>query len=213
MDRPFIDGDDQTSDETEEPRHSRRWPTVVVSVLVVVIVIGAVLYEAASHYQPLSQSFGGGYGSEVLTGDGVLAVNRITGASPGKVVWTEPSGTFRVEVVFSINNDQRFGVTIDKVLAPANPSGTSNVHVYFDSKPNEEGAYGLKGGPAFTPTSLASKGQLELAIHWDQQCVPTSASSHATNYQSLPVVYSFLGFHHTVDVPIQTVTITPRTTC
>jgi hypothetical protein len=209
MDHPFIDSDEPASDETDdfdEPHHRRKWPTVVVSLVVVVLVIGAALYEAASHYQPLAQSLNGGYGAQVLTSSGALA------DSPS-AAWTEPSGSFRVEVIVTLNNDQRFGVTINNVLAPANPSGTSNVHAYFDSKGNGQGVYGYKGGPAFKPTTLASKGQLQLVVHWSQQCVPVSAQSEATTYTSVPVEYTFIGFHHTVNVPIQRLTITPRTTC
>jgi len=62
----------------------------VVSVVIVIVAIGVALYVAASHYQPLSQTLSGGYGSQVLTSNGTLATNRITSAS--NVVWTEPSG-------------------------------------------------------------------------------------------------------------------------
>jgi hypothetical protein len=213
MDHPLTDSVEWTNDKSEEPPARRRWPVVVVSLLVLIVAIGATLYVAASHYQPLSQSLGGGYGSEVLTAKGVLATNRVSGAGVRDVVWTEPSGSFRVEVVFSLNNDQRFPITIDKILPPAIPSGFSNVHVYFDSKPKAEGFYGLKGGPAFTATTLASKGQLELAIHWDQECVPTSAHSGEETYTALPVEFSFLSFHHTISVPIQSLTIAPRAAC
>jgi hypothetical protein len=212
-DHPFIDDDEPLIDEDDLPRGRRRWPIVVISVVVVVAAVGAALYVAASHYQPLSQSLGGGYGSQILTSNGSLATNRIAGGAAGQVVWTEPSGTFRVEVIVSLNNDQRFGITIDKVLAPANPSGNSNVQVFFDSKGNDLGFYGYKGGPAFHPTTLASKGQLELVVHWNQQCVPASAASGATSYTKLPVEYTFMGFRHTVSVPIDTLTITPRTSC
>jgi hypothetical protein len=212
-DHPFVDSDEEVDEPAAAPKR-RRWPIVLVSVFIVIVALGVALYVAASHYQPLSQSLDGGYGSEVLSSNGVLAANRVTGAGANTVVvWTEPTGSFRVEVVFTITNVERFPVTIDAASAPPNPSGTSNVHVYVDSKPKAEGAYGLKGGPTFTPVTLASGGQLELAIHWDQQCVPTSAASGATKYTSLPVSYTFLGFHHTVDVPIQTLTITPRATC
>jgi hypothetical protein len=206
MDRPFIDSDEQRIDEDEEPRYRRRWPTVVVSLLVAIIVIGVALYEEASHYQPLFQSLNGSYGSQVLTADGSLASSH--GAA-----WVEPNGSFRVEVIVTLNNEQRFGVTIVKVLAPQNPSGTSDVHAYFDSKGNAGGIYGYKGGPAFEPTSLGSKGQLQLVVHWTQQCVPISADNSVTTYTFVPVEYTFLGFHHTVNVPIQPVTIAPRTTC
>jgi hypothetical protein len=211
VDHPFVQNDEWVRDETDEAAKRRRWPVVVVSVVIVVAVIGAALYVAASHYQPLSQTLNGEYGSQILTSNGTLATNRTVGTNA--IVWTEPSGSFRVEVIVSINNDQRFGVTIDKVSAPANPSGTSNVHAYFDSKPNGSGTYGFKGGPAFTPTALASEGQLQLVVHWNQECVPTSAASGATTYTTLPVEYTFKGFHHTVSVPIDTLTITPRSTC
>lgn len=213
IDHPFVDNDDMLVDDDDLASGRRRWPIVVISVVVVIVAIGAALYLAASHYQPLSQSLGGGYGSQVLTSHGSLATNRIVGGAADKVVWTEPSGTFRVEVIVTLNNDQRFGVTIDKVLAPPNPSGTSNVQVFFDSKGSATGFYGYKGGRAFRATTLGSKGQLQLVVHWNQQCVPTSAASGATTYTTLPVEYTFMGFHHTVTVPIDTLTITPRSTC
>jgi hypothetical protein len=214
MDHPLVDSGEWEGDDADEPRRRRRWPIVVVSVLIVIVAIGVALYVAASHYQPLSQTLDGGYGTQVVSNSGVLALNRVTGtAGDQQTVWTEPSGSFRVEVIFSINNDQRFPITIDKVSPPAIPSGTSNVHVYFDSKPKDEGAYGWKGGPAFKPTTLASEGQLELVIHWNQQCVPTSADAGIHAYSALPVAFTFLSFHHTVSVPIRDVVIAPRATC
>jgi hypothetical protein len=212
IDHPLVDSDESLVDDSDERRDKRRWPIVVVSVVVVIVALGAALYVAASHYQPLSQFPGGGYGSQILSSNGTLATNRITGPN-GNIDWTEPSGVFHVEAVVTINNDQRFGVTIDKVLAPPNPSGTSDVHTYFDSKGSSIGSYGYKGGPAFTPTALGSKDQLELVVHWNQQCVPASASSAATKYTTLPVEFTFLGFRHTVTVPIDTITIIPRSTC
>ena len=211
MDHPLVDSDEWMGDEDTEPRTRRCWPIVVVSLLIVIVAIGAVIYVAASHYQPLSQTLNGEYGSQVLSSNGTLAVNHPVGTS--SVNWTEPSGAYRVEVIVTVNNDQRFPVTIDNVLAPANPSGNTNVRAYFDSTKAKQGAYGFKGGPAFTPTTLASKGQLQVVLHWTQQCVPMSAASGETVYTSVPVEYTFEGFHHTVNVPIDTLTISPRTTC
>lgn len=211
MDRPFVENDSWIGDEGEESQKRRRWPIVVVSVVIVVLAIGAVLFVAARNYQPLSQSLNGEYGSQIISSNGTLATNRVAGTSA--IVWTEPSGSFRVEVVVTLNNDRRFPVTIDKVLAPPNPSGTSDVHVYFDSKPGSPGAYGFKGGPSFKPTTLASGGQLVLVEHWIQECVPTSAASSTTTYMNLPVEYTFVSFHRTVTVPIKTLTIAPRSTC
>jgi len=213
MDQPLVDHDESEVDVSEESPRRRRWPIVVVSFVLVIVAIGAALYVAASHYQPLSQRFGGEYGSEILASNGVLATNRIAGGVDDNVIWTEPSGTFRVEVIVTINNDQRLGVTIDKVDAPANAAGNMNVRTFFDSKSTHQGAYGYKGGPRFTPTTLASGGELQLVVHWEQQCVPASAVHTATTYTTLPVEYSFLGFRHTVNVPIDTVTITPRANC
>jgi hypothetical protein len=213
MAHPFVDDDRSDVEDSEEPSGRRRWPVLVVAIVVVVVAIGAVLYVAASHYQPLSQSLNGGYGSQVLTANGALAPNRIVGGAGDTVVWNEPRGTFHVEVIVTLNNDQRFGVTIDKVLAPANAAGNMDVRAFFDSKTGAAGAYGYKGGPAFKATSLASKGQLQLAVHWSQPCVPASAVKGATTYTTLPVTYTFMGFRHTVNVPIDTLTITPRPNC
>jgi hypothetical protein len=212
IDHPFVESDEVMSDDAEVATR-RRWPIVVVSVVIVVVAIGAAFYVAASHYQPLSQSLDGGYGSEVLTSNGVLAASRASVEGLQGVVWTEPTASFRVEVVFTISNVQRFPVTIEKVTPPAIPSGSSDVRVFFDSKPGAPGAYGYKGGPSFTPTTLASKGQLELVIHWNEECVPTSADSGIETYRGVNVEYSFVGFHHTVSVPIQNLNIGPRSTC
>jgi hypothetical protein len=211
MDHPLVDSDEWTSDDDVEPTARRRWPIVVVSIIIVIVAIGAAVYVAASHYQPLSQTLNGEYGSQILSSNGTLALNHPVGAN--SVNWTEPSGSFRVEVIVTINNEQRFPVTIDNVLAPANPSGNTDVHAYFDSTKTKQGAYGFKGGPTFTPTTLASKGQLQVVLHWTQQCVPMSAASGETVYTSVPVEFTFEGFHHTVNVPIDTVTISPRATC
>lgn len=210
-DHPFVESDDPPVDEDDVALGRRRWPIAVVSLLVVVVAIGATLYLAASHYQPLSQSLGGGYGSQVLSGNGTLATNRSAGGG-NRIIWTEPSGTYRVEAIVTINNDQRFGVTIDKVFAPLNPSGNSDVRVYFDSSGTNVGTFGFKGGPAFHATTLASKGSLQLVVHWDQQCVPAS-STGAMTYTTMPVQFTFLGFRHTVNVPIDPLTIRPRATC
>jgi len=213
MDHPLVDHDDGELDESDEAPGRRRWPIVVVSIIVVIAAIGAALYVEASHYQPLSLVYNGEYGSQILTSNGALAVNRIVGGPHDKVVWTEPKGTFLVEVIVTLNNDQRFGVTIDKLVAPANASGNTNVRAYFDSKPKHPGAYGYKGGPPFKVTTLASAGQLQFVVHWNQECVPASASKSPTTYTSLPVEYTFMGFRHTVSVPIDTLTITPRPNC
>jgi len=213
MDHPFVENDELMGDEADEAPKRRHWPTVVVSVIVVIAALGAALFVAASHYQPLSQIRGGAYGSQILASNGALATHQFTTGANGNIVWIEPSGTFRVDVIVSLNNVQRFGVTIDKVTAPPNPSGTADVRVFFDSKPKLVGAYGYKGGAAFKPTTLASEGSLQLVVHWNQECVPTSAASGATTYTTLPVEYTFLGFHHTVNVPIDALTIAPRSTC
>jgi hypothetical protein len=209
-DHPLVDDDAALVDDEESPRGRRRWPIVLVSIVVVIVAITTALYIAASHYEPLSQTLGGGYGSQVLSSNGSLAANRLAGGD--RTIWTEPTGTFRVEVIVTITDDQRFGVTIDKVLAPPNPAGNSNVRVFFDSKGRGAGTYGYKGGPAFRPTALASKGSIQLVVHWNQQCVPASAAS-TTTYTTLPVEYSFVGFRHTVNVPIDDVSIRPRATC
>jgi len=56
IDHPFVENDEGMSDEPDERQKRRRWPVAVVSVLVVIVAIGAALYLAASHYQPLSQN-------------------------------------------------------------------------------------------------------------------------------------------------------------
>ena len=43
MDRPLVDSDEWMSDEDTEPRTRRRWPIVVVSLIIVIVATDAPL--------------------------------------------------------------------------------------------------------------------------------------------------------------------------
>ena len=110
---------------------------------------------------------------------GPVVERRVGGESPvGRrlqgVDWTEPSASFRVEVVFTeLERSNAFRSPSRRSRRRPTPRailGRARVLRFVEAK---QGAYGFKGGPAFTPTTFASKGQLEVVIHWTQQCVPT----------------------------------------
>ena len=131
------------------------------------------------------------------------------------MIWTEPSGSFRVEMMVTLNNDQRFGVTDRqgprrRRTRRARPTCTRT----SIRRRRRQGVYGYKGGPAFTPTTFASEGQLTLVCTGINSAYRRRREERRTTYTSVPVEYSFMGFHHTVNVPHRQISsITPRATC
>jgi hypothetical protein len=168
----------------------------------------------ASHYQPLSQSFGGSYGSQLLTMNN-QPVSRTNGTygqqNEAENIWVEPAGSYKAAVEFTINNDGAFPVTIDQVLSPWAQGYNTKFQTFFDSTRRGQGAYGYRGGPIFHATTLPGHGDLTLVMHWTARCIPGAGES--TTLTTTNVTYSFIGTRHTVSVPLEPLEIKYRATC
>ena len=196
------------------PREHRRFPLVALLLLSIVPIAAISVLIWASHYQPLSQSFGGSYGSQILTMNNQLA-SRTNGTYGSQIdsesIWREPAGTYKAAVQFTLNNDGSFPITIDQVLSPWAQGYNTHFHTFFDSKYPNEGNYGYRGGPIFRATTLAGHSQLTLVMHWTARCIPGAGES--TTLTTTQVAYSFLGMQHTVSVPLQPLEIKYRPNC
>jgi hypothetical protein len=182
--------------------------------LAVVAVIGISVLIWADHYQPLSQTLGGGYGSRILTMSNQLAPHSYGTygqQNDDETIWSEPAGSYKAAVQFTINNDGSFPITIDQVQTPWAQGYNTHFHTFFDSKNLDEGFYGYRGGPIFHSTTLPGHDDLTLVMHWTARCIP--GANETSTITTTNVTYSLLGIHHTVSVPLQPVEIKYRSTC
>jgi hypothetical protein len=200
----------QSVNETPGADKPRRTLRTVLMVVVAVIFLAA--YWAYS-YSPLVQNFkhlsSGEYGSYVGSADGVESHYTITdggqGSPMGTQTWVEPTGKFFVQTETEITNSGSHAVRIDHVGQPSFEYQTSAYQVSFyrnASFPHEAGA-------AFQPFVLAAHSQRMVVVSYSQRCATSAPDEMVTSDgaifsgpSSLPVTYSFLGFAHTIDVPV-----------
>jgi len=204
-------GAGQLAHETPGANKPRRTLRAVLMVFVAVIVL--VAYWAYS-YSPLVQnlnSFSSGeYGSYVGSADGVEAHYTLTvvgqGSPMGTQTWVEPTGKFFVQTETEITNSGSHAVRIDHVGQPNFQYQTSGYQVSFYRNVN----FPHEAGAVFHPFVLSAHSQRIIVVSYTQRCA-TSAPDEMITSDSvifwgpsvLPVTYSFLGFTHTVDVPLQ----------
>ncbi len=212
-----------TRDPVSEPvpntlSPSRRRRVLTVTGVIAVVVLGTGL-ASAYRYQPLLQTRQGEFGSYVVAWNSskvdhttINAISQSSSAVPGPVIdviWTEPTGAYNVEVVATINNSGSHAVTIEGLEAPAPGVPKSHLTVFF----HKPGSYGSEGGAPFHPFTLAAHSSKTLVVDYTQICSPSSAGASYLSYTQMPVTFSFLGFHHTVGVPIDPYEIKRRLSC
>jgi hypothetical protein len=188
-------------------------------VLVAVVVVFLAGVAWAHNYNPLAQSFQnvkGEFSSYVASANGTKALSTISSV-PGQPVsqqlWSEPSGTFSVEVETEIDNNGSRAVQITSIGKPDFGYKVSDYRVSFfrDQK------LGSEAGANFHPFSLAGHAERMIVVDYSQSC-RTSASAATSissgtitgtgssvimpGMSSLPVTYSFLGFTRTDYVPV-----------
>lgn len=199
---------------------SRRKRVLIVVGVVAVVVVAAGLVSAY-RYQPLSQSYQGEFGSTVSAWNGSKVIHtttQITGqlshTVPGPItkgIWTEPTAAYNVEVVVTINNSGPQAVTIDGFGSPA--PGVAKRFLGYSLI--ESGSYGSAGSKSipFKSFSFAGHSSKVVVVDYTQLCTPSSTGDSITSYTQMPVTYSFMGFRHTVGVPIDPYVIKRRSSC
>lgn len=205
---------DEPETPAAPPSARRRFPLVALIFLSIVPLAAIAVLIWAGHYQPLSQNFGGGYGSQILTMNNQLAPHTYGTYGPqseSETIWNEPAGSYKAAVQFTLNNDGSFPITIDQVLTPWAQGYNTHFDTFFDSTKRDQGGYGYRGGPIFHATTLPGHGDLTLVMHWTARCIP--GASTTTTLTTTQVTYSFMGMHHTVSVPLQPFELKYRPTC
>jgi hypothetical protein len=101
----------------------------------------------------------------------------------------------QVIMLFPIENDGRFSVRLTKVLSPGNQPLFVQAVV---SMGNEHG--GLPNRP-FQPVTLKPGDNRTIEVKVRPACLDTSGQ--LVSFKDVLIEYSFLGVHHTAEIPLQ----------
>jgi hypothetical protein len=202
---------DQSINEVPSVHKFRRALLIVLAVVIAAVALAA--YKAYS-YSPLVQSFNnassGEYGSYVASSDGVEAhyTSNDSGLnSPmATLTWNEPTGLFFVQTETEITNSGSFAVRITHVGQPRFGPKISAFRVTF----YRNAGFPHEAGAPFRPFVLAAHSQRMIVITYSQECATNAPNELITSKgaifwgpSGLSVTFSFLGFAHEVDVPVQ----------
>ncbi len=197
-------------DPSHVPRAMKR-RRIVLSVVGAAVAVLVMTLVWAYSYDPLVHSLqfaNGEFGSYVGTLAGVEARYSFAslGTSPmDEQIWTEPAGVFVVQIETEITNRGFAAVLVEGVGQPRVSYPTSDYRVSF----YRNALFPHENGQAFHPFTLPGHSQRMVVVTFHQWCATHApseeVSASATIFpspSSLPVTYSFWGFHHTVDVPL-----------
>lgn len=178
-------------------RWLRRWWAAVISVAVLIAVI--LLYSWASSYQPLSAYMNGSYQDKVAVFSGTPPV-KLVGGFAAPITWKLTDGRYRLTILFDASNMNSLSVGIS-------PPDFANGFPLPETWHLENSRTG-----ALTPFDDAQvKGHDSRQILFSDTYVctpwpknnPNANAPSATFITSLPVVESFWGFQHTVELAVQ----------
>jgi hypothetical protein len=178
-------------------RWFHRW-WVLVTVLIVLLAAIPV-YSWASQYQPLSTYMGGGYRDLVVTIDGAPAT-KLVGGSLAPITWKLNHGHYRLSVLFDASNMNSLSVEISP---PSGVPGFPNP-VTWHLENSSTGALS-----PFVRTQVKSGEDQEIVFSETYVCKawpqgsPNATGASTAFITTLPVVESFWGFHHTVQLAVQ----------
>jgi hypothetical protein len=177
-------------------RWLRRWWILLIGVTVLLVFIPADLW--ASSYQPLTTHQDGEYNDKVVAISGTPP-KKLVGGFTAPITWELTNGRYRVSILFDASNMNSLTVGIA-------PPGITN------GFPNPV-SWHLENSKG-TPTPFVSaqvKGDRYQEILFSETYVCKSwpkgsqnaGTASSTFIPSLPVVESYLGFHHTVELAIE----------
>jgi hypothetical protein len=173
----------------------RRIAVVVVALMAVLLTWAAV---AALRYQPLN-SGNGEFRLDVTGADGRSIPNAVTRKDgivyPSEGLAMVQALDSQVIMHFPIENDGRFSVRLTKVLSPGNQRMFAQAVV---SMGNEHG--GLPNRP-FQPVTLKPGDNRTIEVNFRPACLDTLGP--VVTFKDALIEYSFLGVHHTAEVPFQ----------
>lgn len=177
-------------------RWLRHWWVGVLGLAVILALIPADIW--ANSYQPLSTQLDGQYNDTVVAISGAPPKKLIGGAT-APITWDLTSGRYRVTILFDASNMNSLAVGI---APPQITNGFPNpVRWYLENPRGTRTPFvsaQVEGGQyreiVFSETYVCSG--------WPKGS-PNSHASSTTFIPSLPVVESFFGIQHTVDLAIE----------
>jgi hypothetical protein len=177
-------------------RWLRRWWVGLLSLIVILVLIPGDLW--ANSFQPLSTQLNGEYNDKVVTING-SPPKKLVGGFSAPITWELTNGRYRVTILFDASNMN--SLTVD-VSPPGITNGFPNpVKWYLESSKGALTPFvsaDVKGGQyqeiLFSETYVCSR--------WPKGN-PNSNSTSSTFITNLPIVESYLGFQHTVELAIQ----------
>jgi hypothetical protein len=177
-------------------RWLRRWWIGLMGLMVILVLIPADLW--ASSYQPLTTHQDGVYNDKVVAIGGTPP-KKLVGGFSAPITWELINGRYQVSILFDASNMNSLTVGIA-------PPGITN------GFPNPVSWYLESSKGALTPfVSAQVKGGRYQEILFRETYVcsrwpkgsSNSRSTSSTFIPNLPIVESYLGFHHTVYLAIE----------
>jgi hypothetical protein len=178
-------------------RWFRRWWVGVIGLVVVIAVVPLDLW--ASSYQPLSQYMNGGYADKVVSFSGVPA-QKLVGGFSAPITWKMTNGRYRLSVLYDAMNTNSLSVEISP---PEFVGGFPNP-LTWHLENSRTGAL----SPFISAQVKAGQVQ-EILLSETIVCIPwpkgskNAAVDSSTYITTLPIVESFWGFHHTVELAVR----------
>lgn len=175
----------------------RRWWIGLVVAAIFATAISLLVW--ANTYQPLSLQSSGSFGDGVTALSGT-APQQLTEGNSQPVTWKLTEGHYRVSILFPVDNLNSLTVNISPPQIVQGFPLRQNWHL--QSNISE------KRWP-FTSARVGGHTYREIVFSTSYTCTvwpkgDPNASSHSTEYlTNLPIVMSFAGFQHTLEVSIQ----------
>jgi hypothetical protein len=177
----------------------RRWWVGLVFAAIVAAAVSLMVW--ANAYQPLSLQSSGSYGDGVIALSG-KAPQKLTegGGNFQPVTWKLTEGHYRVSILFPVDNLNSLAVNIFPPQIVQGLPLRQSWHL--------ESNVSQKQWP-FTSARVGGHTYRQIVFSISYTCTAwpkgdPNASSHSTEYlTNLPIVMSFAGFQHTLEVSIQ----------
>jgi hypothetical protein len=174
----------------------RGWIAISVAVVVAMVVIIEIW---AATYQPISLRMNGAYSDHVVALSGRAPVELSEGGMQ-PVTWQLTNGRYRVSVLFAVQNVNSIAVSISP---PPTLQGIPN-HATWHLK----SVTSSKLSP-FVSVKMRGHSSREIVFTTTYKCTPwpqgspQSRGTETTSLNFLPIVMSFWGHEHSLELPVQ----------
>jgi hypothetical protein len=178
-------------------RWLRQW--WVLLIILIVLLAFVPVYWWASSYQPLSTYMDGSYLDKVVASSGAPPV-KLTGGFAAPVTWKLTHGRYRLSILFDASNMNSLPV---RIAPPELVNGFPNPVTWHLENSQTQAL------SSFVGVQVKGHGYQEIVFSETYVCTPwTQGSPNAPVTQStfitdLPIVESFWGFEHTVDLAVE----------